>query len=90
MDELVHEASKKRDIDRVNARNDFKSIASTAAGRRFIRALLAECGADQTGFIGDAHAMYFKEGKRSVGAWVKAQYAEYPELYIKMLKEEDL
>lgn len=70
------------------ARMDFKAVAATAEGRRFLQRLLDVCGVDMCSFIqGDAQGTAFMEGKRSIGLWVQALFSDVPECYARLVLE---
>jgi hypothetical protein len=76
------------------AATDFKTIIETAAGRRFLRRLLAECGLMQSSIYFpkdqavDALAMAYHEGRRYIGRWLIGLFQDYPDLYLLLLREQ--
>lgn len=85
-------AREQRDAQRRNQAiadaNDFKTVASSPAGRRFLRSLLGECGIYHTTFTGDALTSAFTEGKRAIGLRLIERFNDCPELYIQLLTEQ--
>lgn len=74
----------------LQAAADFKAVAQSAEGRRFIRRLLAECGVHQCSFNNEPLSMAFKEGRRAVGLWVQGWFAQCPDLYIRLLQQSEV
>jgi len=72
-----------RQIDEAN----FKAVAVTETGRKFMRDLLAQCGVYRTTFTGDAQTTAFNEGARSIGLWLLDKFNDCPDLYLKLLTE---
>lgn len=67
---------------------DFKALANTAEGRRFLRRLLAECGVYQATFTAAAPDISaYKEGRRSIGLWLLSLFENIPETYIQLITE---
>jgi hypothetical protein len=84
-------AREQREAQRLNQAiadtNDFKTVASSPAGRRFLRSLLTECGIYHSTFTGDALTSAYAEGKRAIGLSVIDRFNDCPELYIQLLTE---
>lgn len=69
-------------------RADFRFVLASVEGRRFVRRVLSECGVYQTSYVsGDALAMSYKEGRRSVGLWLQQLFVDCPDQYFQLLKE---
>jgi hypothetical protein len=88
----AHEAESLR--RRLLACADFKAITETAAGRRFLRRLLAECGLMQSALYFhkdrpvDALEMAYHEGRRYIGRWLVGLFQDAPERYLQLLQEQ--
>ncbi|WP_347989908.1 hypothetical protein [Methylomonas sp. AM2-LC] len=88
----AHEAESLR--RRLLAAADFKAITETAAGRRFLRRLLAECGLMQAALYLhkdrpiDALEMAYHEGRRYIGRWLIGLFQDQPERYLQLLREQ--
>lgn len=68
-------------------KEDFLELMSTKAGRRFIKALLVDCGVFRSSYTGSAET-YFREGRRDVGLRVLARINEWcPQLYATLMQE---
>jgi hypothetical protein len=89
----VEQQQAERDAARVRraivAASDFKAVIDTPQGRRFVRRLLGECGVHQSSMHTDALTMAYKEGRRSLGLWLQALFADLPDQYLKMLMEKN-
>jgi hypothetical protein len=65
-----------------------KSVMAYRVGRRFVWALLSECGLLRTSFTGEALSMAFNEGQRNVAIRLMDQLdAICPDLVLTMTKE---
>ena len=69
------------------AEMDFKVLADTPEGRRFLWRLLAECGVHHGSFGTDALSMAYREGRRSIGLFVQNMFRDMPDQYLLMLKD---
>lgn len=68
--------------------DDFKTIMSTASGRRFIWHLMAECKPFQPIYDERSSVMYLREGKRQIGLLLMSRCQELcPDQYIQALAE---
>ena len=78
------------EIDRIlqdRAANDLRTVMSTAEGRRFMWALLGECGLFRSSYHPSA-LIHFNEGQRSIGLSLLGRVTiECPELYLTMQGE---
>lgn len=83
----IKQAEAKRIREQILADEDFKAVASTVAGRRFIRRVISECGVYQSSFNSDSAVSAFKEGRRSIGLWMLTLFDEIPDTYLQLLTE---
>lgn len=83
------EAEEKRRLQALLEDSDFKAVIETPEGRRFLRRLLAECGIHRSTFAESDRLTAFLEGKRTIGLWLQNLFANYPEIYIQMLREDN-
>lgn len=78
------------EIDRIMAEravDDLRSVMGTPQGRRFMWALLGECGLFRSSYHPSA-LIHFNEGQRSIGLSLMARVtAECPDLYLTMQGE---
>lgn len=85
---LIAQRDAARLRDKILFDSDFKTLANTAEGRRFLRRLLAECGVYQLAFTAASpDTTAFKEGRRSIGLWLLSLFEGIPETYIQLLTE---
>ncbi|MGD0961578.1 MAG: hypothetical protein ABSB19_17350 [Methylomonas sp.] len=76
------------------ASSDFKEVVASAAGRRFVRRLLAECGLMQSSVYFhadrplDALEMAYNEGRRSIGRRLVGLFSDLPEQYLQLMREQ--
>ena len=80
---------KKRLQERLIRRNELDDVATILemrSGRRFFWRLLSECGLYRTSMTGN-NTTFFNEGMRNIGLKFMADVQEFPDLYLKMMKE---
>lgn len=84
------EAARVSEIDRLmaeRASNDLRAVMGTAEGRRFMWALLGECGLFRSSYHPSA-LIHFNEGQRSIGLSLLGRVTtECPDLYLTMQGE---
>lgn len=69
-------------------REDFRAVAVTQQGRRFLWVLLVQAGVYRSTYLGDVNDMLFREGQRNLGLKIVDKFMKYaPELYQLMTKE---
>jgi hypothetical protein len=82
------ERETQRELESIRAQTDFKDVASTPHGRRLLRRILGECGIYRSSFAGeDTHSSAYREGQRSIGLSLLAQFEAAPDLYLTFLSE---
>jgi hypothetical protein len=82
------ERDKQRELDALYAQLDFDAVASLPEGRAFLRRLIGECGIYRTSFAGEeTHSAAYREGQRSIGLSLLAQFERSPQLYLTFLSE---
>ena len=70
------------------ARNDLQAVMATEAGRRFMWALLGDCGMYRASFNNSGSITAFNEGQRAIGLALTARITqECPEQYLAMQGE---
>lgn len=70
------------------ARNDLQSVMGSEAGRRFMWALLGDCGMYRASFNNSGSITAFNEGQRDIGLRLVARITqECPEQYLAMQDE---
>lgn len=89
-DKRIKQAEARRIREQILADEDFKAVASTVTGRRFIRRVISECGVYQSSFNTDSSVSAFKEGRRSIGLWILTLFDETPETYLQLLTEKTI
>lgn len=68
--------------------NDLKGVMGSPSGRRFVWALLAQCGVFAGSYAEQPLGMAFNEGRRSIGlALMGRVLARTPDLFLTMQKE---
>ena len=68
VEDRIAKATKKAERDqRLQEKNDLRSIMDTAHGRRFIWRLLGHTGVFENGFHTDPGIMAYKQGSRKIG-----------------------
>lgn len=84
------EGARVSEIDRLQAEqatNDLRAVMGTPEGRRFMWALLGECGLFRSSYHPSA-LIHFNEGQRSIGLSLMARITgECPDLYLTMQGE---
>ena len=71
---------------------DINDVMANVQGRRMMYRFLSQAGIYKTTYSKDApeHNIFFREGMRNLGLWILNEVQESsPELYLKMLKEEN-
>lgn len=80
----------KADLDREQieqAKADLEAVMGLPAGRRFVWAMLGECGLYRSSYHPSA-LIHFNEGQRSIGLALLARLtADCPDQYLKMQSE---
>lgn len=83
------EAQKRALIEEAKDREAFQTLMSTPAGRRVARQVMAVSGLLDTGFSGDVFAAGYREGQRSVGAWLTRSVKQHaPEQFTTLFEDE--
>jgi hypothetical protein len=78
-------ALKVLELDR---QKDFLEIAGSASGRRFLYALIDDCGGFSLSYTGEALGTAFNEGRRSVAVRLLQRFQLHaPNEYVAMLVE---
>lgn len=84
----IKNAKYKEKILADNELNDLKFILATEQGRRFIWAVLSDCGIYTESADNSGSWTYYKEGKRSIGLKLLSKImATDPDSYLRMIKE---
>lgn len=77
-------------VQRAQEIEDFKHVASSVEGRRFLWRLLEKTGVYRSSFTGSSET-FFREGQRNVGLFLIGEiHSICPEVYLTMLKEQQL
>ena len=84
---LIDELKADQERQAIIARQDVKYLLEQPEFRRLLARLLAECGSHQAGFIKDPNELYFRDGKRFIGAWLEIEMKQWPDQYINFLRE---
>lgn len=78
---------RQQELNKLQSENDIKFVMSSAKGRRFVWALLCECGIYGLSFRNDGYTD-FREGMRNIGLMYLAKAGNLaPQDYIKMMNE---
>lgn len=87
-EEEAEEQARQASITRAQEIEDFKTIAASVEGRRFLWRLLEKTGVYRSSFTGSSET-FFREGQRNVGLFLIGEIHEIcPEVYATMLKEQ--
>lgn len=86
--EAVEKAKEREKLRADQIKADARTVMETPAGRRFVWWVMQDCGVFTSSVDPSGSAVYFKEGRRSVGLdLTKRLAAMHPELYREMWRE---
>lgn len=89
--EQVKKAGEKEKLGKEFEEADLKRVMSSAEGRRVFSRILQFCGSFKSPFAMDSNSAYYNMGHQNVGFKILADLStSCPELYVKMIEEENL